>query len=64
MSREAALPPVASSAKVCGVIVLLKLAGTLACFWYLFRYIDVAELRQHALPGLEVRWVVLAVSGF
>ncbi len=61
MSREAALPPVASFGKGQGVVVLLKLAGTLACFWYLFRYIDLAELRR-TLPGLDVRWVVLAVS--
>lgn len=61
MSRQATLPPVASFGKGQGVIVLLKLAGTLACFWYLFRHIDVAELRR-TLPGLEVRWVVLAVS--
>ncbi len=61
MSRDAALPPVASFGKGQGVIVLLKLAGTLACFWYLFRHIDLAELRR-TLPGLDVRWVVLAVS--
>ena len=61
MSRDAALPPVASFGKGQGVIVLLKLAGTLACFWYLFRHIDVTELRR-TLPGLDVRWVVLAVS--
>ena len=55
------MPPVASFGKGQGVIVLLKLAGTLACFWYLFRHIDVTELRR-TLPGLDVRWVVLAVS--
>ena len=38
----------------------LKLAVTVACFWYLLRHIDVAELRR-TLPNLDALWSTLAV---
>jgi len=43
-----------------GALLALKIAVTLACFWYLFRHIDIAALRR-TLPGFEVRWAVLTV---
>ena len=36
------------------------MAVTLACFWYLFRHIDVTELRR-SLPSLDAKWALLAI---
>ncbi len=52
--------PVRSLTKSQGAAFALKIAVTLACFWYLLRHIDVVELRR-TLPGIDVRWSVLAV---
>jgi len=41
-------------------VIAAKIFVTLACFWYLFRHIEVAELRR-TLPGFDVRWAVAAV---
>ena len=60
MRSETALPPAQSLSKGHGAILALKILVTLACFWYLFRHIDLAELRR-TLPGFEVQWGVLAV---
>jgi glycosyltransferase 2 family protein len=61
LSREAAFPSVRNLTKGQSAALVLKIAFTLACFWYLLRHIDVAELRR-TLPGLDVLWSVLAVS--
>jgi len=60
LSRETALPPIRSFSKSQTAALVLKLAVTLACFWYLFRHIDMGELRS-TLPDLEVRWALLAI---
>ena len=60
MSREAAFPSVRNLTKGQGAVLALKIVFTLVCFWFLFRHIDVAELRR-TLPGLVVPWAVLAV---
>lgn len=39
----------------------LKIAITLACFWYLLHHIDAAEL-QRTLPGIDLRWSMLAIA--
>jgi glycosyltransferase 2 family protein len=56
-----ALPSVRTLSKSQIAFFALKIAITVACFWYLFRHIDVAELRR-TLPGLKARWVILAIG--
>ena len=53
--------PVRSLSKGQGAAFALKIAITLVCFWYLFRHIDTAEL-QRTLPGIDMRWSMLAVA--
>jgi uncharacterized membrane protein YbhN (UPF0104 family) len=60
LSREAAFPSVRNLTKGQGAVLALKIAFTILCFWFLFRHIDVAELRR-TLPGLVVPWAVVAV---
>jgi glycosyltransferase 2 family protein len=60
LSRGAALPSVWALSKSQGAALALKIAITLACFWYLLRHIDVAELRR-TLPGIDRGWATLAV---
>jgi uncharacterized membrane protein YbhN (UPF0104 family) len=60
LSDGAALP-VRSLSKGQGAAFALKIAITLACFWYLFRHIDVAELRR-TLPGIDMRWSIVALG--
>jgi uncharacterized membrane protein YbhN (UPF0104 family) len=60
LKRESAVPPVHGFGKGHGVLLALKIAVTLACFWYLFRHIDMTALRR-TLPGFEARWAVLTV---
>lgn len=54
------MPPVRSFSKSQITVFALKIFVTLACFWYLFRHIDVAELRR-TLPGFNVPWAGLGV---
>jgi glycosyltransferase 2 family protein len=58
---DGALPSVRTLSKSQIAFFALKIAITVACFWYLFRHIDVAELRG-TLPGLKARWVILAIG--
>jgi glycosyltransferase 2 family protein len=58
---DAPLPSVRTLSKSQIAFFALKIAITVACFWYLFRHIDVAELRR-TLPGLKARWVILAIG--
>jgi len=60
LSRETALPSVRNLTKSQSIALALKLAVTVACFWYLLRHIDVAELRR-TLPNLDALWSTLAV---
>jgi glycosyltransferase 2 family protein len=60
LRNETALPPVRGFSKGQTAILALKIFVTLACFWYLFRHIDVAELRR-TLPSFDVRWAVLGI---
>jgi glycosyltransferase 2 family protein len=60
LSRETWVPLAGSFSKGQGAILALKVAVTLGCLLYLFRHIDVGELRR-TLPGLETQWVVIAV---
>jgi uncharacterized membrane protein YbhN (UPF0104 family) len=60
LSREATFPSVRNLTKGQGAVLALKITFTLVCFWFLFRHIDVAELRR-TLPGLVVPWAVVAV---
>src|SRR6516165_11848905 len=60
LSRGTALP-VRSLSKGQGAAFALKIAITLACFWYLLRHIDTAEL-QRTLPGIDMRWSILAIG--
>src|SRR6516165_6139899 len=53
--------PVRSLSKGQGAAFALKIAITLACFWYLLRHIDTAEL-QRTLPGIDMRWSILAIG--
>jgi hypothetical protein len=59
LSRSTALP-VRSLSKGQGVALALKVAVTLACFWYLLRHIDMVELRR-TLPAIDTRWAMLAL---
>ena len=59
--EDAALPSVRNLSKGQVAFFALKLVITVVCFWYLFRHIDLAELRRN-LPGLKVRWVILAIG--
>jgi glycosyltransferase 2 family protein len=61
LGDDAALPSVRTLSKSQIAFFALKIAITVACFWYLFRHIDVAELRR-TLPGLKARWVILAIG--
>jgi len=60
LGREAAPPTVRNLSKTQIAVFALKIAVTLACFWYLFRHIDVTELRR-TLPGLDAKWALLAI---
>jgi glycosyltransferase 2 family protein len=60
LSRTTASPALRSLSKGQSVAFALKIAVTLACFWYLLRHIDLAEL-QRTLPGLDARWLLLAI---
>jgi uncharacterized protein (TIRG00374 family) len=60
LSQESGFALVRSLSKGQSALLALKLTVTLACFWYLFQHIDVAELRR-SLPDLHVPWAVLAV---
>lgn len=60
MGHSTALP-VRSLSKGQGAAFALKIAITLACFWYLLRHIDTAEL-QRTLPGIDMRWSMLAIA--
>jgi uncharacterized membrane protein YbhN (UPF0104 family) len=53
--------PVRSLTKAQGAAFALKIAITIACFWYLLGHIDAAELRR-TLPGIDLRWSMLAVT--
>jgi glycosyltransferase 2 family protein len=53
--------PVRSLSKGQGAAFAVKIVITLACFWYLLRHIDAAELRR-TLPGIDVRWSILAIA--
>jgi hypothetical protein len=60
LSPSAALPA-RSLSKGQGAAFALKIAITLACFWYLLRHIDAAELRR-TLPGIDMRWSMRALA--
>jgi uncharacterized membrane protein YbhN (UPF0104 family) len=60
LSRGTALP-VRSLSKGQGAAFALKIAITFACFWYLLRHIDTAELLR-TLPGIDMRWSILAIA--
>src|ERR1700745_872144 len=60
LSRGTALP-VRSLSKGQGAAFALKIAITFACFWYLLRHIDAAE-QQRMLPGIDMRWSMLAIA--
>jgi uncharacterized membrane protein YbhN (UPF0104 family) len=60
LSHSTALS-VRSLSKGQGAAFALKIAITLACFWYLLRHIDTAEL-QRTLPGIDMRWSMLAIA--
>jgi len=53
--------PVRSLSKGQGAAFALKIVITLACFWYLLYHVDTAELRR-TLPGIDMRWSMLAVA--
>src|SRR5262249_60389054 len=61
LSHEAALPTVRNLSKSQITFFALKIAVTVACFWYLFHHIDMAQLRS-TLPGLDARWAMLAIG--
>jgi uncharacterized membrane protein YbhN (UPF0104 family) len=52
--------PVRSLSKGQGAALALKVAVTLACFWYLLHHVDMVELRR-TLPEIDTRWAMLAV---
>jgi hypothetical protein len=43
-------------------LVVVKLLVTGACFWYLWRQIDVSDVLS-AIPLLDFRWVAFATAG-
>lgn len=53
--------PVRSLTKGQGAAFALKIAITLACFWYLLGHVDTAELRR-TLPEIDMRWAMLAIA--
>jgi len=53
--------PVRSLSKGQGVAFAFKIAIAFACFWYVLRHIDTAEL-QRTLPGIDMRWSMLAIA--
>jgi glycosyltransferase 2 family protein len=59
LSDSTALP-VRPLSKGQGAAFALKIAITLACFWYLLRHIDMVELRR-TLPEIDTRWAMLAL---
>jgi uncharacterized membrane protein YbhN (UPF0104 family) len=61
LNRETALPSVRNLSKSQSAVFALKIAVTLACFWYLLRHVDMAELRR-TFPDLHAPWAVLTVS--
>ena len=56
-----AFPVRRSLSKGQGAAFAVKIALTVACFWYLLRHIDAAELRR-TLPGIDMRWWALALA--
>src|SRR5271154_1831339 len=60
-AQSTALPPARSFSKSRGAVLALKIIVTLACLWYLFDHIDVAELRR-SLPEFQAPWAILTVS--
>jgi hypothetical protein len=60
VNREAAFPTIRNLSKSQIAVFALKIAVTVACFWYLLHHVDVAELRR-TLPGLDARWTILAI---
>lgn len=60
LSRATAFPSLRSLSKGQSAAFALKIALTVACFWYLLRHIDLAEL-QRTLPDVDGRWVLLAI---
>src|SRR6516164_8096013 len=60
LSRGTALP-VRSLSKGQGAAFALKIVITVACFWYLLGHIDAAELAR-TLPGIDMRWSLLAIA--
>src|SRR5260370_42288201 len=61
LNRETALPSVRNLSKSQIAVFAIKIVVTLACFWYLLRHVDMAEL-QRTFPDLHAPWAVLAVS--
>jgi hypothetical protein len=61
LNRETTLPSVRNLSKSQSAVFALKIAVTLACFWYLLRHVDMAELRR-TFPDLHAPWAVLTVS--
>jgi uncharacterized membrane protein YbhN (UPF0104 family) len=59
-NSETAVPSVRNLSRSQAAIFALKIALTVACFWYLLRHIDVAELR-HTLPDIDARWSLWAI---
>ena len=53
--------PVRSLTKGQGAAFALKIVITVACFWYLLGHIDAAELAR-TLPGIDMRWSLLAIA--
>jgi len=60
LKSETALFPEQVLSRNNSAILALKLLVTLACFWYLFRHVELAKLRE-ALPELQVGWAAIAV---
>jgi uncharacterized protein (TIRG00374 family) len=61
LRREATLPTVRNLSKSQIAVFALKIAVTVACFWYLFQHIDMTELRR-TLPRLDARWAIVALG--
>jgi uncharacterized membrane protein YbhN (UPF0104 family) len=60
LTRNVAVPSLRNLSRGHGLAFTLKIVVTLACFWYLLRHIDVAELRR-TVPDIDGRWATWAV---